>query len=243
MNPLPKTNTRIFLWSGPRNISTTLMYSFAQRKDTKVFDEPLYAHYLSKTEAKEYHPDAELIMSSQECNGQKVVRNMLTENGSEVFFYKNMTHHLLDLNLDFLAQGFNLILTRNPRQMLTSFHQVIKNPNLSDTGYLDHLRLAKHLQENSIPFLILDAKEILLDPEASLNKLCKEAEIPFDSDMLHWKPGNRKEDGVWSEHWYASIHESTGFKPYKPKTEPFPEELTALLKQCEPIYEQLLSMR
>ena len=101
------------------------MYSFAQRKDTKVFDEPLYAHYLSKTEAKKYHPDAELIMNSQECNGQKVVQNMLTENDSEVLFYKNMTHHLLDLNLDFLAQGFNLILTRNPREMLTSFYQVI----------------------------------------------------------------------------------------------------------------------
>ena len=233
----------ICLWSCPRNVSTALMYSFGSREDTSVFDEPLYAHYLSKTEAKEYHPDAELIMSSQECNGQKVVRNMLTENGSEVLFYKNMTHHLLDLNLDFLAQGFNLILTRNPIEMLTSFHQVIENPSLSDTGYLDHLKLVKHLKKNSIPFLIMDAKEILLNPEAAMKRLCKHSGIPFDSTMLQWKAGSRKEDGVWAEHWYASIHESTGFKPYKPKTEPFPEELTALLKQCEPMYEKLLSMR
>ena len=90
---MPKTNTRIFLWSGPRNISTTLMYSFAQRRDTKVFDEPLYAHYLSQTTAKEYHPDSELIMNSQECNGLKVVQNMLGEDGAKVLFYKNMTHH------------------------------------------------------------------------------------------------------------------------------------------------------
>ena len=37
---------RICLWSGPRNVSTALMYSFAQRPDTRVVDEPLYGHYL-----------------------------------------------------------------------------------------------------------------------------------------------------------------------------------------------------
>ncbi len=40
---------RICLWSGPRNISTALMYSFAQREDTRVIDEPLYGHYLKVT--------------------------------------------------------------------------------------------------------------------------------------------------------------------------------------------------
>ena len=39
---------KICLWSGPRNISTALMYSFAQRDDTRVVDEPLYGHYLLK---------------------------------------------------------------------------------------------------------------------------------------------------------------------------------------------------
>ena len=37
---------RLNIWSGPRNISTALMYSFAQRSDTQVIDEPLYGHYL-----------------------------------------------------------------------------------------------------------------------------------------------------------------------------------------------------
>ena len=39
-------NKIICLWSSPRNISTALMYSFAQREDTEVVDEALYAHYL-----------------------------------------------------------------------------------------------------------------------------------------------------------------------------------------------------
>ena len=35
----------INLISGPRNISTALMYSFAQRSDCQVWDEPFYANY------------------------------------------------------------------------------------------------------------------------------------------------------------------------------------------------------
>ena len=60
----------ICLWSCPRNVSTALMYSFAQRKDTIVFDEPLYAHYLSVSGAN--HPGREDVLNSQEKNGDMV---------------------------------------------------------------------------------------------------------------------------------------------------------------------------
>ncbi len=101
---MDKKTTRIFLWSGPRNISTTLMYSFAQRKDTKVFDEPLYAFYLSQTDAKQYHPDSDLIINSMENNGEKVIDLMTCDHKVSVVFFKNMTHHLLNLNKDFLSE-------------------------------------------------------------------------------------------------------------------------------------------
>ena len=34
-------------WSGPRSLSTSLMYSFHNRGDVECFDEPFYAHYLT----------------------------------------------------------------------------------------------------------------------------------------------------------------------------------------------------
>ncbi|MFT6938328.1 MAG: hypothetical protein ACJA1N_002634, partial [Saprospiraceae bacterium] len=68
---------RINLWSGPRNISTATMYAFAQRKDVTVFDEPLYAHYLSKSPAYEYHPGAPEILKIMENDGKKVVEMMM----------------------------------------------------------------------------------------------------------------------------------------------------------------------
>ena len=68
----------INLISGPRNLSTALMYSFSRRPDTKVIDEPLYGHYLRETNAD--HPGKEEIMQTLNCNGKSVVQDLLTMN-------------------------------------------------------------------------------------------------------------------------------------------------------------------
>ena len=67
---------RINLWSGPRNVSTALMYAFAQRRDTQVVDEPLYAHYLTVSDADEYHPGAADVLATQDNDGARVVREL-----------------------------------------------------------------------------------------------------------------------------------------------------------------------
>ena len=69
---------KICLWSGPRNISTALMYSFSQRDDTRVVDEPLYGHYLLKTGVR--HPGREEIMAAVNCDGNFVMKNLLNLN-------------------------------------------------------------------------------------------------------------------------------------------------------------------
>ena len=68
---------RICLWSGPRNISTALMYSFANRSDTQVYDEPLYAHYLNQTDASSYHPGAKEVLTSVEHDLRNVIEMMM----------------------------------------------------------------------------------------------------------------------------------------------------------------------
>jgi len=231
---------RICLWSGPRNISTTLMYSFAQRQDTKVFDEPLYAHYLSNTDAKEYHPGTQDILNTLEQDGTKVIQNMMTNTEKPVLFFKNMTHHVLHLNKDFMKDVYNVILTRDPVEMLPSFDKVIENPNLKDVGYAKHTELLAYFEANNIKPIVLDSKRVLLNPKKVLTELCSFIGIPFDDNMLHWQAGARPEDGVWAKYWYANIHKSTGYLTYKPKTAPFPEHLKPLLNQCIPHYNALL---
>lgn len=232
---------RICLWSGPRNISTALMYSFAQRKDTTVFDEPLYAFYLKNhPEAKSYHPGADVILQTMENDGTEVVKMMLDFSDSPVVFFKHMTHHLLDLDLSFTKGTINIVLTRDPLDMLPSFDKVIQNPSINDVGYKLHNQLVSYFLNQNIPFAVLDSKDVLLNPEEKLRKLCHFASIPFCDTMLNWEPQKRKEDGVWAKYWYDSVHKSTGFQEYKPKTTQFPKHLVPLLNECQPFYKNLL---
>ena len=76
----------ICLWSCPRNVSTALMYSFGSREDTSVFDEPLYAHYLKKSKLK--HPGREETLKSLECDGEKVIRDIILKPKNKINFHK-----------------------------------------------------------------------------------------------------------------------------------------------------------
>lgn len=229
---------RINLWSGPRNVSTALMYSFAQRSDTRVVDEPLYAHYLRVSGAQ--HPGRDDVLAAQDPNGATVVREViLGPSDRPVLFFKQMAHHLVELDRSFLAHTANVLLTRNPREMLPSLRQNIERPTLRDTGYAMQTELFEELRAHGQEPPVLDARELLDDPRGVLAALCTRLGIAFEEAMLSWNPGPRPEDGVWAPHWYASVHRSSGFQPYRPKAEPFPEELDALLAECRPHYEAL----
>ncbi|MFA0964472.1 sulfotransferase family protein [Roseivirga sp. BDSF3-8] len=231
--------TRICLWSGPRNISTALMYSFAQRPDTTVYDEPLYAWYLKHTKAGEYHPGAEEVLATMENDGNKVVEMMMGEHDRPVVFFKHMTHHLLGLDRGFMKDCVNVILTRDPGQMLPSFDKVIDNPTMGDVGYAAHMELLNDLDKMGIQPIVLEAKKLLMNPEGVLRQLCQRIGTPFAPGMLHWQAGARPEDGSWAKYWYGNVHKSTGFGQYSPKTGSFPPHLEPLLQECLPYYKTL----
>ena len=58
------------MWSGPRNLSTALMRSFENRKDTQVLDEPFYAYYLKKTDLN--HPMKNEIIKQYPISQNKI---------------------------------------------------------------------------------------------------------------------------------------------------------------------------
>ncbi len=232
---------RINLWSGPRNVSTALMYSFAQRSDTRVVDEPLYGHYLRVSGAQ--HPGRDEVLASMKAPGSQVVRDViLGASDRPVLFFKQMAHHLVDLDRSFLGSCANVILCRDPREMLPSLAQNLAEPALADTGLKTQCDLYDQLVALGQMPPVLDAKELLLDPRSVLVELTKRLGLRFQASMLTWKPGARPEDGCWAKHWYQNVHLSTGFQVYKPKTGPFPRRLNALSKECKPYYERLASL-
>lgn len=233
------TTNRIHLISGPRNVSTALMYSFAQRSDTTVLDEPFYASYLHESGVE--HPGRDEVLKAQSTDVNQVIRHkILGEYSTSVLFIKNMAHHMEHINWDFLQHTQNVFLIRNPREMLTSFIKTIPEPTLKDTAYRQQYELFGAVQNiNSRTPVVIDSRELLLDPPGVLKKLCQRLNISFEPGMLQWRPGPISEDGVWAEHWYHNVHRSTGFKPYRPKNESVPPEFSTLLEQCQYYYNEL----
>ncbi len=239
-----RTNSvRVNLWSGPRNVSTALMYSFGQRPDTRVVDEPLYGHYLRVSGAD--HPGAAQVMAAMETDGEAVVREVILgpapdeEEDKPVVLFKQMAHHLVELDRGFLTQTANVLLVRDPVEMLPSLVNQIPEPTLRDTGLAAQSRLLAELRALGQEPPVLEAREVLRDPRGVLGELCRRLDIPFYEEMLAWPAGPRPYDGVWAPHWYHAVHRSTGFEPYRPKQEPFPERLLPLLSECRPHYAAL----
>ena len=214
------------------------MYAFARRADTRVVDEPLYAHYLRVSGAE--HPGREEVLAAQDADGERVVREVvLGPCDRPMLFLKQMAHHLVELDRAFLARCANVILTRDPREMLPSLAVNLPRPTLAETGYAHQTSLLGELRRLGQDAPVLEARALLADPRGVLSELCARLGLAFDERMLAWEPGPRPEDGVWARHWYASVHRSRGFEPWAPKTAPFPPALEPLLAECRPHYDVL----
>ena len=230
-------NKIICLWSCPRNVSTALMYSFAQRSDTTVFDEPLYAHYLKNSGLN--HPAREQVLDAQENDGEKVVKQIILKKRDKISFHKLMTHFLINIDLDFLSKVNNVIFIRDPKEIIVSYSKVIPNPSMEDIGVEQQYELYQHLIKVGKCPIILDSKYLLKNPKEILQELCLLLVIDFDEKMLQWEKGARKEDGVWAKYWYTNIHNSTGFLPYEEKQIDLKNADMELYEKCLPYYEFL----
>jgi len=229
---------RINMWSSPRNISTAVMYSWRQRPDTTVVDEPLYAHYLATTGLD--HPDREGILASQDPDGDAVVRDlMLGPWGTPVVMFKQMAKHLVGLDRGFLDECTNVLLTRDPREMLLSFSKVVPHASLDETGFVEMVEiLDASLAAGNTP-IVVDARVLLSDPARVLAELCERLGLEYDEAMMSWPAGPKPEDGVWAPHWYASVHQSTTWSPWTPRTGDLSAEFESVLAEALPLYERL----
>jgi hypothetical protein len=230
----------VCLWSGPRNVSTALMYSFAQRPDTRVVDEPLYGHYLRVSGAQ--HPGRQEILQAMNCDGDALMRDLLARDDKDVdiLFLKHMAHHLSDLDLSFLESTENVFLIRDPIEMLPSLTVQLPYAQLADTGLQRQLEVLQKLDKAGQSSAVIDSRELLLDPAGVIGALCEHLGIGFSPRQLHWRAGPISEDGIWAKHWYQAVHKSTCFAKYIAKNR-FPARLEPLLDECRPFYEKLFA--
>ena len=116
---------RIAMWSGPRNLSTTMMRSFGARADTAVVDEPFYAAFLKITGLD--HPMTEEILAAHEADPGKVIAAMTgpVPGGKRLFYQKHMIHHMVDpISMDWLDRiERHVLLVRHPARVIASYQR------------------------------------------------------------------------------------------------------------------------
>lgn len=228
----------IHSWSAPRSLSTSLMYSFAQRDDMEVIDEPLYANFLRVTGIERPYRDE--LLSNMESDGNKVVQDVIFGPGQKKYrFCKHIAKQRVPgLTDELLKKGKHFILIRNPLDILPSFDKVVP-PSFLELGLSSLVSIYSELCEAGNPPAIIDSAALQEDPEAALRGLCEDLDIPFQAAMLKWEAGPKSADGIWAPWWYRSVHKSTCFQPANEYPSTFPSSLYGLLEQSLPFYNML----
>ncbi|HWA59995.1 MAG TPA: hypothetical protein VG939_01400 [Caulobacteraceae bacterium] len=238
---------RIAMWSGPRNISTAMMRAFENRPDTAVVDEPFYAAYLAATGLD--HPMREEVLAAQPTDFAEVAAAMAgpTPGGRAVFYQKHMTHHMLPgVDLAWTAACRNAFLIRPPEQVLASYAAKRAEVALADIGFERQAELFDREAERlgAAP-PVVEAADVLADPERALRALCAALGIAFSDRMLSWPAGRRDTDGVWAPAWYDAVERSTGFARPGPAAayDDLPDDLKRIADAARPFYERLAAHR
>ncbi len=236
---------RIAMWSGPRNLSTAMMRSFGNRADTFVSDEPFYGCFLKATGAD--HPMREEVIAGMDCDWRSVMAGLrgATPDGSSVWYQKHMWHHMTGpIGYDDFDGFTHAFLIREPERMIASYLRKREVATFEDFG----LERQAEFFEREADRLgrappVIDARDVLANPQTILSKLCDALRIPWDKAMLAWEPGPRPTDGPWAPHWYAAVEASSGFGP--PETDPIvlPDEARRLAERCRPYYDRLAGYR
>lgn len=232
---------RIAMWSGPRNLSTALMYSFAARGDCAVVDEPFYGAYLHATGID--HPMREAVIASQSTDAAQVATQCLgpIPAGQSLFYQKHMTMHMIpEFDRGFIKDLTNVFLIRHPARVIASYAKKREAPTLADIGFVQQAELWDQVADmtGTAP-LVVDSSDIRRAPRETLSRLCAALGIPFTENMLHWDAGPKPYDGIWAPHWYDEVWKSTGFGAAEGELPVLSAEFGDLCAAALPYYERL----
>jgi hypothetical protein len=234
----------IAMWSGPRNLSTAMMYAFAARGDCAVWDEPFYAAYLAATGID--HPMRADIIATHESDPARIAASCAAPpaGGEPLFYQKHMTLHMIPaFDRGFMRDCANVFLIRHPARVVASYARKREGPTLADIGFVQQAELFDEVAGwmGRAP-LVIDSADIRADPPGALGRLCAALGIPFTPRMLHWPAGPKPFDGVWAPHWYGAVHGSTGFEDPEGPLPDLPPAYAALADQALPHYERLRAL-
>jgi len=180
--------------------------------------------------------------------------------GYEAVFCKSLCYQTRGLYEIYLQDKFvkfkHTFLIRHPAKAIPSFYRACSN-----SGYRCHIEalqgfsamyeLYTLVQQRCHPSpVVIDADDLLSDPETIMRKYCVATGLPFKESMLTWTPRCFPE---WEfdtpfRMWHGTVIESSGFIPgvessSVPSVDGLPAEIQEATKEAIPHYEAMYSVR
>ena len=233
------------MWSGPRNISTAMMYAFGNRADCQAWDEPFYAFSLEHHGND--HPMREEIIAAGSTDWDELVRACTAPPAppKTLFYQKHMTHHMLQgFDRSWIRKLSNAFLIRSPERVLASYAKKWSDVSLRAIGFVEQAEIFDLVADDlgrTPP--VIDAEDVLGNPHGMLRSLCDACGISFDPAMLSWPTGPKPFDGVWASHWYNAAWKSTGLAAQPQASVSLPDNLQRIAESAAPYYERLRRYR
>lgn len=187
----------IHLWCGPRSLSTGTMYSFAQRPDTVVVDEPLYPYWLH-CNPDISRPYKKELFETYSIDGNNLLRSAAARATGErnIVFMKHIVKQVVGLDRTHIYKKNckHVFLVRDPLQMIMSWevkasvHQ--EECSLETMGLPILTDLYSSIRKNTgqAP-LVVDSNMLAENPREMLKTLCAALDIPFFEEQLSWPAG------------------------------------------------------
>ena len=243
--------SRIAMWSPPRARSTMTMRVF-EALGCAVHDEPFYAYWLKATQRTE-DPGYEETIAAHETDWRRVIDSVLgpIPGGRAVSYQKHMAIHMLEeVSLDWMREVRNCFLIRDPAEVVTSMaefrglaHDVEEGARLVGIPQLERI-FDRACEIEGGPPLVIDANDLLIDPEGVLSGFCAAVGLPYEPGReIRWAPGRHAADGAWADAWYQKVYRTTGLEPYEPRETVVPPTLQPVVDRCRPTYERIAAHR
>jgi hypothetical protein len=189
----------------------------------------------------------EETIAAMDCGWRSVMQSLRGDapDGSPIWYQKHMWHHMVGpIGYDDFAGFTHAFLIREPERMIASYLRKREAAAFENFGMDRQAEFFEREAErlgHAPP--VIDANDVLAEPQAVLSKLCRALRIMWDPAMLRWAPGRRETDGPWAPHWYGAVEKSIGFGP--PETGPvdLPDDARRLADRCRPYYDRLAGYR
>jgi len=227
---------RLMLWSVPRSRSTAFFRMMAERADFEVVHEPfsylvMYGH--TEVGGSQVSSEADLVRALVQLPGPVFAKETTGVRYPEVL-----------ARPEFLDGWTHTFLIRDPRETIPSYLRLEPDGKVQSIGFefLHEIYTAVAERTGRQP-VVMDAADLVSDPEGTVRAYCAAMEIPFVPEALSWRPAHRPE---WqpSRRWHETVAASTGLGVVSSQSATEPAAVPArYLEPHLPYYEALHAIR